>query len=143
MRMRTVIATHSIDPGILLRRIFALGFSWTSALSMMLLVAGALLTLQPEAIAGIRSGTGVIRWGHPTNHHRFLHNRMRSRVPFYDQYSALAPLYSPDSNFGPGSPETTSIPAAEARVLTCQRTQQVVTVPGENGVPQQVGVTRC
>ncbi|HZQ11486.1 MAG TPA: hypothetical protein VFB31_01610 [Pseudolabrys sp.] len=85
---------------------------------------------------------GIVR-AHPRLHHHGFAHRLVAPFPYgdYGGYIATAPYGDQPAVTYVAAPEP--IIVQPPRVLSCQRSEQVVTVPAEAGGTRDIRVTRC
>lgn len=85
---------------------------------------------------------GIVR-AHPRLHHHGFAHRLLGPFPYgdYGGYIATAPYGDQPAVTYVAAPE--SIMVQPARALSCQRSEQTVTVPAEAGGTRDIRVTRC
>lgn len=107
--------------------------------------AATLMSLAPfDTLANARSGVhGAATHFHPAGHRGRAahHHRAINRWPFYGEIATTP--YAFDDAMTASPPETVVFVREMPDALSCQASQQIVTVPSEDGGVRQITIRRC
>ncbi len=112
------------------------------------IAVGVVLLTVPFGVAAKPGGAGLGARGHGLSAHGpgFGHRApFRRQVPWYGSGGVAYDPYPYYTAYGVGQDviQKVVLPPEPPRALTCQRSQQTVTVPTDEGGTRQITVTRC